>query len=144
MRTDHLKNQTKQGDNHNTESMTPHIGAEKKETPRRYHVAERSATPDLVKRDMREEAGKQQEVRKEEPVAVKTPIPDNLHGGRREQNMERRKFRQERKWGYSLAESKRIHMEQEKQYKNGEEGVRNKETAAVKDTRKNDEENREV
>ena len=35
-------------------------------------------------------------------------------------------------------------MEQEKQYKNGEEGVRNKETAAVKDTRKNDEENREV
>ncbi len=75
---------------------------------------------------------------------VKTPIPDNLHGGRREQNMERRKFRQERKWGDSLAESKRIHMEQEKQYKNGEEGVRNKETAAVKDTRKNDEENREV
>ncbi len=144
MRTDHLKNQTTQPDNDNTERMTPHIGAEKKETPRRYHVAERSATPDLVKRDMREEIGKQQEVRKEEPVAVKTPIPDNLHGGRREQNMERRKFRQERKWGDSLAASKRIHMEQEKQYKNGEEGVRNKETAAVKDTRKNDEENREV
>ena len=99
MRTDHLKNQTTQPDNDNTERMTLHIGAEKKETPRRYHVAERSVTPDLVKRDMREEIGKQQEVRKEEPVAVKTPIPDNLHGGRREQNMERRKFRQERKWG---------------------------------------------
>ena len=144
MRTDHLKNQTMQPDNDNTERMTSHIGAEKKETLRRYHVAERSATPDLAKRDMREEIGKQQEVRKEESVVVKTPIPDNLHGGRREQNMERRKFRQERKWGESLAASKQIHIEQEKQYKNGEEGVRNKEAAVVRETRKNDEENREV
>ena len=58
--------------------------------------------------------------------------------------MERRKFRQERKWGESLAASKQIHIEQEKQYKNGEEGVRNKEAAVVRETRKNDEENREV